>query len=59
MAAIQSQGNNTLPDAAKDEGFFRDTWHDYTAIIDQELNDKGYIVPGLGDAGDRSFGTGA
>ncbi len=31
----------------------------YTAIIDQELNDKGYIVPGLGDAGDRSFGTGA
>lgn len=29
----------------------------YTAIIDQELNDKGYIVPGLGDAGDRSFGT--
>ncbi|OKH18201.1 uracil phosphoribosyltransferase [[Limnothrix rosea] IAM M-220] len=31
----------------------------YTAIIDQELNGKGYIVPGLGDAGDRSFGTGS
>lgn len=29
----------------------------YTAIIDAELNDKGYIVPGLGDAGDRAFGT--
>ncbi|MGB2925903.1 MAG: uracil phosphoribosyltransferase [Limnothrix sp.] len=29
----------------------------YTAIIDQELNDKGYILPGLGDAGDRCFGT--
>lgn len=29
----------------------------YTAIIDQGLNEKGYIVPGLGDAGDRSFGT--
>ncbi len=29
----------------------------YTAMIDEELNDKGYIVPGLGDAGDRSFGT--
>lgn len=29
----------------------------YTGIIDAELNDKGYIVPGLGDAGDRSFGT--
>jgi uracil phosphoribosyltransferase len=31
----------------------------YTAIIDEELNNKGYIVPGLGDAGDRSFGTGS
>lgn len=29
----------------------------YTAMIDEGLNDKGYIVPGLGDAGDRSFGT--
>ena len=29
----------------------------YTAIIDEGINDKGYIVPGLGDAGDRSFGT--
>jgi uracil phosphoribosyltransferase len=29
-----------------------------TAAIDPELNDHGYIVPGLGDAGDRYFGTG-
>jgi len=29
----------------------------YTAIVDEELNDRGYIVPGLGDAGDRAFGT--
>lgn len=29
----------------------------YTATIDEGLNDKGYIVPGLGDAGDRTFGT--
>ncbi len=29
----------------------------YTAIIDEGLNNKGYIVPGLGDAGDRAFGT--
>ena len=29
----------------------------YTAAIDQGLNDHGYIVPGLGDAGDRLFGT--
>ena len=29
----------------------------YTASIDERLNEKGYIVPGLGDAGDRMFGT--
>lgn len=29
----------------------------YTAMIDEQLNDQGYIVPGLGDAGDRCFGT--
>ena len=29
----------------------------YTASIDDHLNDHGYIVPGLGDAGDRIFGT--
>jgi len=29
----------------------------YTASIDRELNDRGYIVPGLGDAGDRLYGT--
>ena len=28
-----------------------------TGAIDQELNEKGYIVPGLGDAGDRAFNT--
>ena len=27
------------------------------ASIDERLNDKGYILPGLGDAGDRIFGT--
>jgi uracil phosphoribosyltransferase len=30
----------------------------YTASLDRQLNDKGYIMPGLGDAGDRQFGTG-
>ncbi|WP_295632696.1 uracil phosphoribosyltransferase [uncultured Mitsuokella sp.] len=29
----------------------------YVAAVDEKLNDKGYIVPGLGDAGDRIFGT--
>jgi uracil phosphoribosyltransferase len=30
----------------------------YCAALDRGLNDKGYIMPGLGDAGDRQFGTG-
>ncbi|HJS17754.1 MAG TPA: uracil phosphoribosyltransferase [Anaerolineales bacterium] len=30
----------------------------YVAAIDDHLNDRAYIVPGLGDAGDRQFGTG-
>ncbi len=29
----------------------------YTAAIDKKLNEQGYIVPGLGDAGDRMYGT--
>jgi len=29
----------------------------YTAALDRELNDHGYILPGLGDAGDRIYGT--
>lgn len=29
----------------------------FTAAIDRELNERGYILPGLGDAGDRYFGT--
>jgi uracil phosphoribosyltransferase len=31
--------------------------HIWTAYIDEKLNDHGYIVPGLGDAGDRMYGT--
>ena len=30
----------------------------YCACVDRQLNDQGYILPGLGDAGDRQFGTG-
>ncbi|MCW9079437.1 MAG: uracil phosphoribosyltransferase, partial [Gammaproteobacteria bacterium] len=29
----------------------------YVAAIDEKLNDIGYILPGLGDAGDKIFGT--
>jgi uracil phosphoribosyltransferase len=32
--------------------------HIYCAALDRVLNEKGYIMPGLGDAGDRQFGTG-
>ena len=30
----------------------------YTCAVDRQLNDRGYILPGLGDAGDRIYGTG-
>jgi len=29
----------------------------FTAAVDKRLNEHGYILPGLGDAGDRMFGT--
>ena len=29
----------------------------YTASVDKGLNEHGYIIPGLGDAGDKIFGT--
>lgn len=32
--------------------------HIYTAAVDRQLNERGYILPGLGDAGDRMYGTG-
>jgi uracil phosphoribosyltransferase len=31
--------------------------HIYAAALDRQLNDIGYILPGLGDAGDRYFGV--
>jgi uracil phosphoribosyltransferase len=30
----------------------------HLGVIDERLNENGYILPGLGDAGDRQFGTG-
>ena len=29
----------------------------FLGVLDERLNERGYIVPGLGDAGDRVFGT--
>ncbi|MCB0355008.1 MAG: uracil phosphoribosyltransferase [Bdellovibrionales bacterium] len=44
------EGINTLHSAHPDVSI-------YTASIDRQLNDHGYILPGLGDAGDRIYGT--
>ncbi|MGD2176365.1 MAG: uracil phosphoribosyltransferase [Anaerolineae bacterium] len=46
-----AQGIRNLSDAHPDVPV-------YLAAVDEQLNDAGYIVPGLGDAGDRLFGTG-
>ena len=45
------EGVETLKD------HFGDTVEIYTAALDAGLNEHGYILPGLGDAGDRIFGT--
>ena len=42
--------------ARVDKAFPSDTVRVVTGAVDSHLNDKGYIVPGLGDAGDRLFG---
>ncbi|MCA8879500.1 MAG: DUF3604 domain-containing protein [Rhodobacteraceae bacterium] len=47
MAAIQAQGNGTLPEAAKSEEFFRRTWHDYTGIIESS-NEPGRFTAMIG-----------
>jgi uracil phosphoribosyltransferase len=44
------EGVKTLTEAHPDVPIF-------TAALDEKLNEKGYIVPGLGDAGDRIYGT--
>jgi uracil phosphoribosyltransferase len=44
------EGIRTFQDAHPDVAI-------YTGAIDRQLNEHGYILPGLGDAGDRIFGT--
>ena len=39
------------------ENHFHENTHLWIAAIDPKLNEKGYIIPGLGDAGDLAFGT--
>jgi len=45
------------PPALKKIAELYPTMQIFTATIDPELNEQGFIVPGLGDAGDRTFGT--
>ncbi len=45
------------PPALKQLAEIYPTLEIYTATIDETVNDQGFIVPGLGDAGDRAFGT--
>ena len=70
MIAYKGQNIGTLPPngrrkiglLAAPEGIvrFQEAHPDvpiFTAAIDERLNEKGYIIPGLGDAGDRMYGT--
>lgn len=50
LPCICSRGCKALQEAHPDVEIF-------TAALDERLNEHGYIVPGLGDAGDRLFGT--
>lgn len=45
------------PEGIEEVKKYHDDVDIYVAAIDEKLNDHGYIVPGLGDAGDRLFGT--
>ncbi len=47
---------NSAGDARSSEQVIRQRLID-SGAVDEKLNEKGYIVPGLGDAGDRLFGT--
>ena len=47
MEAVQAQGANTLPEAAMSEDFFRDTWHDYTEIVER-FNEPGRFTALIG-----------
>lgn len=45
------------PEGIEEVQKYHDDVDIYVASVDEKLNDHGYIVPGLGDAGDRIFGT--
>ena len=51
---IEFLGQEIQKEPARKKMCIRDS---YTAALDEKLNGNGYIVPGLGDAGDRLFGT--
>ena len=62
---LKSRGANSIklvnlvaaPEGIAEVQKYHDDVDIYVASIDEKLNDHGYIVPGLGDAGDRLYGT--
>ena len=50
MLVAEPEGIKKVQDAHPDVDI-------YTASVDSHLNEQGYIIPGLGDAGDKIFGT--
>lgn len=65
LDALASRGARTLtfisliaaPEGVTNIARAHPTVHIVTGVLDERLNDHGYIVPGLGDAGDRMFGS--
>jgi len=57
-AKIKFMGILASPDGIKTLQQYHPDVPIYIAAVDDNLNDDGYILPGLGDAGDRQFGTG-
>ena len=65
LDALASRGARTLtfisliaaPEGVANIGRSHPGVHIVTGVLDERLNDHGYIVPGLGDAGDRMFGS--
>lgn len=65
IAACKKRGYNNIrlmclvgvPEGVKAVEDAHPDVHIYLASLDEKLNEKGYILPGLGDAGDRIFGT--
>ena len=57
MIGTRVRMNEAAPEGVRRLGVAHPDVQVYSAALDRELNSQGYILPGLGDAGDRLFGT--